>query len=115
MGVDLTAAGRGDTLIGGDDFQAAGTIIRMLTFSNAEIRKAWGNLQFNVIYGDENPWPIIWAIWQLEAEAEKTGFPIEVRRMPGVNHLVSLHLLFTTIGTYETRACTIILSLSLRP
>lgn len=90
--VDLTGGDRGDTLIGGDDFQKPGTIVRKLTFFNAEVRKAWGTVPFNIIYGDENVWPILWAAWQLEAESEETGFPIKVKRMPGVNHFVSLHL-----------------------
>lgn len=84
--VDLTAGAKGDTYIGGESWQPVGTIVRQLTFSNAETRKAWGNVPFNVIYGQENPWPILWGVWQLEAESEKSGLPINFKGMPGVNH-----------------------------
>jgi pimeloyl-ACP methyl ester carboxylesterase len=84
--VDLAAGDKGDHLLGGEDYQPAGKIILDLTWSNAELRKAWGTVPFTVIYGDQNPWPILWAVWQLEAGSQKSGLPIKFKGMPGVNH-----------------------------
>jgi pimeloyl-ACP methyl ester carboxylesterase len=101
--VDLTAGPKGDTHIGGEAFQPVGKIVRELTFFNAETRKAWGTVPFNVMYGEENPWPILWGVWQLEAESEKTGLPIKFKGMPGVNHF-GMHghpkIVFDTLSTF---------------
>lgn len=88
--VDLTAGPNGDNHVADKHFQPVLKHIKELAFFNPTIRAAWANTLFNVIYGEESPYNVVWAAWQLEAEAEKTGLPIRFKSMPGANHFVSL-------------------------
>ncbi|PPQ73073.1 hypothetical protein CVT26_014639 [Gymnopilus dilepis] len=101
--IDLTAGVNGDNYIGYPHFLPAITKARELAFFSPEVRKAWGNIPFSVIYGEESPYNVQWAIWQLEAEAEKTGLPLKFKSMPGANHF-AMHD-FTNLAFNTLHAC----------
>ncbi|KAF8961607.1 Alpha/Beta hydrolase protein [Flammula alnicola] len=100
--VDLTAGVNGDNHIPDKHFQPVAKIARELAFFNAKVREAWGNIPFNVIYGEESPYNVLWSVWQLEAESEKTGLPLNFKAMPHANHFAMndhTKLVFDTLHT----------------
>ncbi|KAF8908096.1 hypothetical protein CPB84DRAFT_1767269 [Gymnopilus junonius] len=84
--VDLTAGPNGDNHVADKHFQPVHGNIRKLGLFNPSIREAWASTSFNIIYGEESVYSVVWAAWQLEAEAEKTGLPLTVKGMPSANH-----------------------------
>ncbi|PPQ75056.1 hypothetical protein CVT26_012058 [Gymnopilus dilepis] len=84
--LDVTAGDRGDNNVADKFFQPALKKIRELALCDPSIREAWGNIPFNVIYGEQSVYTIVWAVWQLEAEARMTGLPLRIKSMPGANH-----------------------------
>lgn len=95
--LDITAGPRGDNFIAGDpSFQRAGQILFERTFLNEGTRKQWENIPFSVIYGEEAPWPVVWAVWELEARSETAGLPVRIRGIAGANHFVRFQRPFTS-------------------
>ncbi|KDR72504.1 hypothetical protein GALMADRAFT_252604 [Galerina marginata CBS 339.88] len=83
---DLTAGANGDNLIFDEHCRPVTMILKELAFFNAKVRSEWGNVPFNVIYGEESPYNVIWAVWKLEEQSEKAGLVIKFKSMPGANH-----------------------------
>ncbi|KAF8197026.1 Alpha/Beta hydrolase protein [Pholiota molesta] len=84
--VDFTAGPAGDNHIADRHFQPALRALRAKAFFDPATRAAWNDVPFVVLYGEESTYNIIWAAWQLEAEAEKTALPIRFKSIPGANH-----------------------------
>ncbi|KAF8961869.1 Alpha/Beta hydrolase protein [Flammula alnicola] len=84
--MDVTAGPGGDNPIGDLHFRPVTRILREKAFFDLAVRNAWGNVPFTVIYGEESPYNVLWAAWQLEAESKKTGIPLGMKGMPGANH-----------------------------
>ncbi|KAF5319610.1 hypothetical protein D9619_008564 [Psilocybe cf. subviscida] len=100
--VDLTAGVNGDDPIGDIPFQPIVDIVRKLAVFNKPVRDEWGNVPFIVLYGDESPYNVQWAVWKFEEEAEKTGLPIRTIPMSGANHFAMedhTKLTFETLRT----------------
>lgn len=87
--VDFTAGPAADNHVADRHFQPAHRVLRAKAFFNSATRTQWNDVPFVVLYGEEAPWTIVWAAWQLQAEAEKTGLPIRFKNIPGANHFVS--------------------------
>ncbi|KAF4615693.1 hypothetical protein D9613_012559 [Agrocybe pediades] len=83
---DFTAGDKGDSVFGEKEFARIGRVMWDLTFFNAETRRAWQDVQFGVIYGEESTWTVVWEVWRLEMEAMEKGMPVRCIGMPGVNH-----------------------------
>ena len=88
--VDLSAADRGDSGMGDETFWPTTYALTERKLFNKEIRDLWGTgVSFAMVYGDASVVAIIWAVWQMEAMAEKSGVPLKVKKIPGANHFVS--------------------------
>lgn len=101
--IDLTAGANGDDPVAGSKhFQPVTSKVRELSFFNSNVRSAWGNITFGVIYGEESPYNVIWAIWKLEEESEKTGLSLKIKSMPGANHFVSVYSIAIDLYTHRS-------------
>ena len=89
--VDLSAADRGDSGMGDETFWVTTYALTERKLFNKEIRDLWGTgVSFAMVYGDASVVAIIWAVWQMETMAEKSGVPLKVKKIPGANHFVSV-------------------------
>ncbi|KJA17365.1 hypothetical protein HYPSUDRAFT_46575 [Hypholoma sublateritium FD-334 SS-4] len=84
--VDFSAGPTADNHVADFYFQPAHRILREKAFFNSKIREAWHSSTFSVVYGEQTTYNIIWGVWKLQEESEKTGLPIAFKAMPGVNH-----------------------------
>jgi len=84
--VDFGAGPTADNHVADRHFQPVHRILREKAFFNAKIREAWHSSTFSVVYGEETTYNIIWAVWKLQEESEKTGLPIAFKAIPRVNH-----------------------------
>lgn len=94
--VDFSAGPTADNHVADFYFQPAHRILREKAFFNPKIREAWHSSTFSVVYGEQTTYNIIWAVWKLQEESDKTGLPIAFKSMPGVNHFVSVGLFYST-------------------
>jgi len=101
--VDFTAGVNGDSNFGDRHFLPVNIIIRDRAFFDSKVRAAWGNIPFNVIYGEESPYNVLWAAWQLDEIAKQRGMPLATKGMPGSNHF-AMHdqtkLVFDTLKEF---------------
>jgi hypothetical protein len=86
--VDLTAGENGDTVVADLHFRPVLNIVTQLALFDGTVRSAWGNVPFAIVYGEESPYCVIWAVWKFEEEAERTGLPLKFISIPGGNHFV---------------------------
>ncbi|KAF9484527.1 alpha/beta-hydrolase [Pholiota conissans] len=84
--VDFSAGPSADNHIADVHFQPAHRVVRAKALFDSTTRKQWNDVSFVVLYGEEVPYNIVWAAWQLEAEAKKKEFPIRFKSIPGANH-----------------------------
>jgi hypothetical protein len=53
-------------------------------------RAAWKNARFSYIYGDMNPWNVIYGVWTIEEKLkDNPELHIDIKTIPGSNHMVS--------------------------
>lgn len=86
--VDLAAGGNGDNPVAEPHFRPIMNSVTQAALFDGPMRAAWGNIPFAIVYGEEGPYCIPWAVWKFEEQAEKVGLPIKVVGIPGGNHFV---------------------------
>lgn len=99
--VDFTAGPAADNHIADRHFQPALRALRAKAFFDPATRAGWNDVPFVVLYGEETTYNIVWAAWQLEAEAEKTALPIRFKSIPGANHFVGHLPLVCSVGSHD--------------
>lgn len=116
--IDLTAGGNGDTFVADPPFRPILNTVTKDALFDGTVRSAWGNIPFAIVYGEEGPYCVPWAVWKFEEQAEKAGLPLKTVSIPGGNHFVSRRIKCLHNGfaySQDTRPCTISLRAPLRP
>uniref|UniRef100_A0A8H7XQY1 AB hydrolase-1 domain-containing protein n=1 Tax=Psilocybe cubensis TaxID=181762 RepID=A0A8H7XQY1_PSICU len=96
--IDITAGQRGDNTVSGSSDFVPGRILFERTFLDKETRKEWGDIQFSVLYGEESPWNVVWAVWEIERLTEKAELPVYFKSIAGANHFTMQD---NVAGTYD--------------
>jgi hypothetical protein len=99
--VDFAAGPAGDNHIIDRHFRPALRALRAKALFDPATRAAWNDVPFTVLYGEETTYNIVWATWQLEAEAERTALPIRFKIIPGANHFVGHFPLWSVLLVFS--------------
>ncbi|KAK7053745.1 AB hydrolase-1 domain-containing protein [Favolaschia claudopus] len=85
---DFAPGDRYDNIVGLPPFAAPVFEQTQKALFNEAVRDAWRGTQFWNVYGDAEPWNIIYAAWFLEDLAIKSAFQINFKVIHGINHFL---------------------------
>ncbi|KAJ7473013.1 Alpha/Beta hydrolase protein [Mycena galericulata] len=88
--VDFTVGDKCDTSLTQPHFSPVLSAIMDKALFDLEIRAAWSGTNFVHMYGEANPWNVIFAVWNVEERVKTTRgrTPITFRPIEGANHFV---------------------------
>ncbi|KAJ7618527.1 hypothetical protein FB45DRAFT_931848 [Roridomyces roridus] len=86
--VDFAPGERYDNIIGLDPFQDVVYKQTIKALFDSKVRQVWGRAAFWSVYGDAEPWNIIYGGWFLEDQAKAAGLEIHSKIIQGCNHFL---------------------------